>query len=200
MQEARRFAVFLAVLAVLTFGGVAVSGEGSTVDLGVDKEAMPQAVEDFEGVERNLYSDGRVYLGGQPTEDALARFKELGVTAVVNLRTPDEMEDRERVPFDEGAAVERLQLEYVWIPLGGDDHPYTPAAVDRFARVMREHEGAVLIHCTMGWRVAYLWVAYLIREHGYELDKALARGEVIAIGPSPLEGLLDRPLELAYSQ
>jgi protein tyrosine phosphatase (PTP) superfamily phosphohydrolase (DUF442 family) len=200
MQKMRRFSGFLAVAMVFAFTGIAAGSDGATVELGVDGEEMPAAVKGFEGVERNLYRDGRVYLGGQPSEDALGQFKELGVTVVVNLRTPGEMEDRERVPFDEAEVVEALGLEYVWIPLGGEDHPYTPAAVDRFAEVMRRHDGAVLVHCTMGWRVAYLWVAYLIREHGFELDDALARGEAVAIGPSPLEGLLDRPLDLAYAQ
>jgi protein tyrosine phosphatase (PTP) superfamily phosphohydrolase (DUF442 family) len=198
MQRTWRFPGFLAVVMVLAFTGIAAGTDGSTVELGVDDQGMPEAVEDFEGVERTLYRDGRVYMGGQPSEDALGQFKELGVTVVVNLRTPGEMEDRERVPFDEEAVVEGFDLEYIWIPLGGDDHPYTPAAVDRFAKVMREHQGPVLVHCTMGWRAAYLWVAYLIREHGYELDEALARGEAIAIGPPPLQGLLGRPLVLEY--
>lgn len=194
------FPMSLVVAMVITVSGVAAGGDMPSVELGVDKDGMPQAVEGFAGVERNLYRDGRVYLGGQPTEDALRRFKELGVTAVVNLRTPGEMEDRTRVPFDEATFVEELGLAYVWIPLGGEDHPYTPAAVDRFAEVVREHGGAVLVHCTIGWRASYLWVAYLIREQGFELAEALARGEAIAIGPSPLEGLLDRPLELVYAQ
>jgi hypothetical protein len=112
MQTTWRSPAFVAALLVLAIGGVAVAADGSTVDLGVDRERMPQAVEDFEGVERNLYRDGRVYIGGQPSEDALRRFKELGVTAVVNLRTPGEMEDRERVPFDETVVVEGLELVY----------------------------------------------------------------------------------------
>jgi uncharacterized protein (TIGR01244 family) len=187
--------IVMAVTPATTFAADEVVAEARDLP---DRSAMPIEVKDVEGVERNLYLDGRVYLGGQPSEDALERFKELGVTAVVNLRTPGEMEDRERVPFDEASAVEGVGLEYVWIPLGGDDHPYTPAAVDRFAEVMQEHQDPVLVHCTMGWRAAYLWVAYLIREHGYELDEALARGEAIAIDPPPLEGLLERPLQLVY--
>jgi uncharacterized protein (TIGR01244 family) len=193
----RRLVHLLAAMVLLCFG-TGANPVDTGVELNVDRSKTPVAVESIDGVERNLYRDGRVYIGGQPSEEALAEFKEVGVTAVVNLRTPREMDDRERVPYDEAAAVERLGLEYVWIPLGGDDHPYTPTAVDKFAGVLERHHGPVLLHCTMGWRAAYLWVAYLIREHGYELDSALARGEAIAISPSPLQGLLDRPLKLAY--
>jgi protein tyrosine phosphatase (PTP) superfamily phosphohydrolase (DUF442 family) len=89
-------------------------------------------------------------------------------------------------------------MDYIFIPLGGEEHPYTTEALDRFAEVMREHDGRVLVHCTMGWRASYMWVAYLIREHGFGLDEAMARGETIAIKPPPLQGLLGRELRLAY--
>jgi hypothetical protein len=45
------------------------------------------------------------------------------VTAVVNLRTPREMGSREVAPFDDAALLAELGIEYVWIPLGGDEHP-----------------------------------------------------------------------------
>jgi uncharacterized protein (TIGR01244 family) len=166
----------------------------------LDRSSMPIEVKGVEGVERNLFLDGRVYIGGQPSEAALARLRELGVTAVVNLRTPSEMDDRTQVPYDEAEAVDRLGMEYVWVPLGGEEHPYTPDAVDTFVQVLDRHEGRVFLHCTMGWRASYLWVAYLVRSEGFALGDALARGRAIAIGPSPLEGLLGRPLELSYAQ
>ena len=43
-----------------------------------------------------------------------------------------------------------------------------------------------------------MWVAYLIEYQGFPLDLALARGEAIAINPTPLEGLLSTPLSLTY--
>jgi uncharacterized protein (TIGR01244 family) len=169
-------------------------------DLKIDTEGEPLSVSEIEGVERNLYLDGRVYIGGQPLQEALESFRKFGVTAVVNLRTPTEMEDRDRVPYDEAAAVVELGMEYVWIPLGGENHPYNSEAVDRFARVLAEHDGPVLVHCTMGWRAAYLWVAYLVRDHGFSIEAAQARGEEIAIPPNPLEGFLSRPMKLVYDE
>jgi protein tyrosine phosphatase (PTP) superfamily phosphohydrolase (DUF442 family) len=195
---ARRYGHVFALMLLVLGAASATSFGGTEVKLEVDSSKLPVAIEDVEGVERNLYLDGRVYIGGQPTEAALQTLKELGVTAVVNLRTPGEMDDRERVPYDEATAARGLELDYIWIPLGGEDHPYTPAALDKFAEVLERHDGRVLLHCTMGWRAAYVWVAYLIREHGFALDDAYARGEAIAIGKSPLEGLLDRPLTIAY--
>jgi uncharacterized protein (TIGR01244 family) len=197
-MRAGSVAISLVVLLTTNLLATPQTDPSSPVELGIDPDQLPQAVTEVEGVERHLFRDGRVYIGGQPSQEALARFKELGVTAVVNLRTPAEMENRERVPYDEAAAVEELGLTYVFIPLGGDNHPYTPEDVDSFAKVLSEHEGPVLLHCTMGWRASYLWAAYLIREHGYSLEDAMTRGETIAISPPPLAGLLGRELGLAY--
>jgi len=198
MMNVRRtwIAVAVALAAVLP---VAAEEQASppVTDIGIDRGALPVSIDAVDGV-RPLFRDGRVYIAGQPSREALARLQGLGVTAVVNLRTPAEMEDRQRVPYDEAAAVAELGMEYVRIPLGGDEHPYAPPAVDRLAKVLAEHRGPVLLHCTVGWRASYLWVAYLIREQGLALPDALARGEAIAISPDPLEGLLGRPLAVVY--
>ncbi len=171
----------------------------TTVEIGIEPDSMPRELSGFEGEIHGLWRDGRVFIAGQPDEAALARFKKLGVTAVVNLRTTAEMEDRERVPFDEAAVIDSLGMEYIHIPLGGEDHPYTPEAVDRFADVLDRHQGPVLLHCTVGWRASYMWSAYLISDQGFSLDAAMARGYSMAIGDLPIEGLLGRPIELAYA-
>jgi len=169
-------------------------------DLGIERWTPPDTVGDIAGVQSRLFRDGRVYIAGQPDEGALAMFKDRGVTVVVNLRPYREMQDRERVSFDEEAAVARLGLDYIHIPLGGDDHPYTPAAVDRFAQVLVAHTGPVLLHCSVAWRASYLWIAYLIRYQGFSLDEAYARGRAIGIGPNVLAELLGEPLKLVYEK
>ena len=165
----------------------------------IDRAALPAALSEPAGVERRLFRDGRVYIAGQPSEEALAKFKELGVTAVVNLRTPQEMADREEVPYDEAAAAARLGLEYVHLPIGGPEHPWRPEVLDRLADVLERHRGPVLLHCTVAWRASYVWTAYLVRETGLSLDEALARGRAIALTPDPLGELLGRRIELSLA-
>ena len=190
------------VLAVFLISG-SVSGQetatGSTVDIGVERDDLPREINGFDGGIRGLWRDGRVLIGGQPDEPAFDRFQKMGVTAVVNLRSIVEMNDREKVPYDEAAVVDGLGMEYVHIPLGGDDHPYTPQAVDRLADVLEDHDGPVLIHCTVAWRASYLWAAYLVKEQGFGLDEAMARGEAMAISDLPIEGLIGRQVQLAYA-
>jgi len=165
----------------------------------IDTAALPVEVTDIEGVERRVFRDGRVFIAGQPSEAAFARFQELGVTAVVNLRTQREMDNRQMVPFNEVELLAKLGIEYVHVPIGGDDNPWTPAAVERFAQVLEKHRGPVLLHCTVAWRASYLWAAYLIRYAGLDLNAAVARGRAIGIGSEPLAELTGRPLRLAWA-
>ncbi len=192
-----------AMVLVVFLCSIAISGQEAAtetvVDIGIDSDVLPRELSGFDGEIRGLWRDGRVFVGGQPDEAAFARFAKIGVTVVVNLRTTAEMDDRERVPFDEAAVVDSLGMEYVHIPLGGDDHPYTPDAVSRFADVLERHDGLVLLHCTVAWRASYMWSAYLVTEQGFSLDAAMARGESMAIGDLPIEGLLGRPLALVYA-
>ena len=194
-QRAQFFAAAVLAVGCVVFASDDVVSTNATVPY--DAETMPARVTDIEGVNKNLLPDGRVFIGGQPSKDALARLKERGVTAVVCLRTAKEMDYRERVSFDEASVVTDLGIEHVFIPLGGDNHPYTPAAVDRFAEVLNHHKGPAFLHCTMGWRASCLWVAYLIREQGFSLDDAMAHGEAIAVSSPPLADLLDRKVKLA---
>jgi uncharacterized protein (TIGR01244 family) len=186
------------ILTVLSTTTAANAEDATTVDPGIDAMALPVAVEDFEGVAGGVYKDGRVFIARQPDQEGLRRFRELGVTVVINLRTPAEMDNRERVPFDEAVFVREQGMEYVHIPLGGDDHPYTPEAVASFASELDKHRGPFLLHCTIAWRASYLWAAYLILYQDFEFAAALDRGEAMAISPPPLQGLLGRPLTLVY--
>lgn len=190
------------VMTVFPLSG-SVSGQNAatetTVEIGIERDELPRQLNGFDGGIRGLWRDGRVLIGGQPDESAFKRFQEMGVTVVVNLRSIAEMNDREKVPFDEADVVYGLGMEYVHVPLGGDEHPYTPQAVDRLADVLEDHGGPVLIHCTVAWRASYLWAAYLVREHGFSLDDAMARGDAMAISDLPIEGLLGRQVQLAYA-
>jgi uncharacterized protein (TIGR01244 family) len=188
---------FLLLGLILVSAGVQALDPAVRVE--IDPDALPHEVSGFAGEIRGLWRDGRVYIGGQPDEAAFSRFSELGVKAVVNLRTTVEVNDRERVPFDEAAVVEALGMEYIHIPLGGDEHPYTPQAVTSFAEVLKRHDGPILLHCTVAWRASHLWSAYLVLEQGFSLDDAIRRGEAIAIGQPPVEGLLGRPLKLVFA-
>lgn len=103
-----------------------------------------------------------MFIAGQPTPRALRALKDQGVTTVVNLRMPQEME---RVGFDERKLVEELGMTYVYIPMRGatGENAYSPQNLSRFADAMMLAEGKVLLHCTVAWRASHIWGAYLIQ-------------------------------------
>jgi len=181
---------------VLVLLVLAAAAPAAAYDLDFDRSAPPDTVPDFDGFRTCLYREGPVHIAGQPTADALRALPARGFTLVVNLRTPKETDDRERVPFDEAALADSLVLEYVGIPLGGDDHPYTPAAVEALAAALERHPGRVLLHCTAGWRASHLWAAYLVTHHGFGVSEAYERGAAMGIGETPLAKMLDRPLTM----
>lgn len=142
-------------------------------------------------------------IAGQPTEAALRRLRAEGYTTVINLRAPNEMANRQAVPFDEEALVRELGMKYVYLPMRGDTaYPYAPSAVTALAKALDEAKGEkVLLHCTVAWRASHLWAAYLVKEKGFPLEEALRHGAAMNLGSRmnmngrlPLEHFLDRDI------
>ena len=134
-------------------------------------------------------------MSGQPDEAGLERVKQLGVTRVINLRTSHEMNDRDIVSYDEAAAITDMGMDYVHIPSGGPDTPYSPAQLEQFAEAV---EGAdrVLLHCTVAFRATHMWTAYLISKKGVPFAEAVDIARQLNLGRMPLEGFLDTPLTI----
>ena len=139
-----------------------------------------------------------VFIAGQPTEKALREMKALGVTTVVNLRSPQEMA---RIGFDEAKLVAELGMKYVYLPMRGNaELPYSPVSLQKFTEAVRSAEGKVLLHCTIAWRASHLWGAYLIQQ-GVPVGDALTHARAInlmdehrmsASGRQPIEEFLGR--------
>src|SRR5688572_11152383 len=140
------------------------------------------------------------FIAGQPTEAALREMKKSGVTTVINLRMPQEME---RIGFDEAKLVGDLGMKYVQIPMRGVDgeQAYSPQTLRKFADAMKTADGKVLLHCTVAWRASHIWAAYLIQERAVPDADALAHARAINLmddhrmdssGRQPVEMFLGR--------
>ncbi len=149
-----------------------------------------------------------LYIAGQPTERALREMKAQGVTTVINLRMPQEME---RVKFDEPKLIDELGMKYVYIPMRGGDgeNAYSPQTLRKFADAIKAADGKVLLHCTVAWRASHIWAAYLIQEHGVADSVALAHARAINLmddhrvdgsGRQPVEMFLGRKVAGLHSR
>lgn len=194
--------VLLAVTAAAVIAGSDAQAQFTKADpLG----ALPPAViHDTTGMFQARFASvgNDVFIAGQPTERALREMRSRGVTTVINLRMPEEME--RAVRFDEAALVRSLGMKYVHIPMrDGTASPYSPANLQTFTEAMRQADGKVLLHCTIAWRASHLWAAWLIQERGIAPDSAIVHARAInlmdqhratADGMQPIEAFLGRRL------
>lgn len=97
---------------------------------------FPQKL-DTPGFQGMIADTGPAYVSGQPSEEALRKLAAEGVKTVINLRTQQEMDNRKQVPFDEAAVAKELGINYVHVPLGGPNTPYTPEAVEMVAAAIK---------------------------------------------------------------
>lgn len=121
------------------------------------------------------------YASGQPTPEHLAELARKGVRTVINLRTPGELTD-----YHEPAAVDRLGMEYVALPIAGAvDLDYEH--VRQFGLMLDEarRRGGVLIHCASSNRAGAMVALDAALNRGESLQVALAQGR--AAGLSTLE-------------
>lgn len=152
---------------VSLFAAIALFNSASNAQQFVRQEsvrALPAPVLlDTTGMFQDRYAKigDDLFIGGQPTQKALREMKALGVTTIVNLRSPSEMQ---RIGFDEEKLIAELGIKYVYLPVRGDSlYPYTPATLAKFTEALKTAEGKVLLHCTIAWRASHLWGAYLIQ-------------------------------------
>jgi len=165
-------------MALLVAGGCRSTGKAASVNEAPVGVARP--VIGWDDVD-SVFRDGQFYFASQPQESALRRFAADGVTVVVNLRGPSEMESLE---FDEPAAVESLDMEYVTIPISPDS--FSAKDVNRLTEVLSETSGPVLIHCSSSNRVGGLWAAYLVRVRGMDVEDAIERGKAAGLRKEPM--------------
>lgn len=140
------------------------------------------------------YQADWLIISGQPDEAELVELRDQGVTTIINLRSTGEMDRLERAEtgaFNEAIVVETAGMEYVHIPLGGDDG-YSPEDLEAFAAAIEKPGGRVLVHCGSGGRARSMWAAYLISERGYTPAEAEAVIQTLGDRPSAMERLLGR--------
>ena len=141
----------------------------------------------FAGV---IYQASNIYIAGQPLNPkALKQMQDRGVVTVVNLRTPEEMKSQGPMAAEK-EIVDALGMNYVYLPSGGADYPYSPDTVKRFAKAVSESSGSVLLHCASGRRASHLWAAYLASEKGVPLEEAIRMAKQVNFGSQPFEAFL----------
>ena len=92
-----------------------------------------------------------LYTAGQPAASDWQAIKARGVRTVINLRTPEELKDR-----DEAAEVRAAGLRYIEIPVSGAEGINPANARALHEALAPAHGGGVLVHCASGNRAGAL--------------------------------------------
>jgi protein tyrosine phosphatase (PTP) superfamily phosphohydrolase (DUF442 family) len=141
---------------------------------------MSSPVQALNGVPNACQLLPGVVTGGQPSAGHLAAFHEAGGRVVLDLR--DAMEPR---PLDEAATAASLGLTYVNVPIG--PHSLTDTTLDRVREVLREAgDGLVLVHCASGNRVGAALLPFLMLDHGFEEEDAVAQAMRVGLRSAEL--------------
>lgn len=137
-----------------------------------------------------LSSDGDVFVGGQPSESLLHELADQGVTLMINCRTAGEAAS---VPFSQAALAKSLGMNFVEIPLGGNEG-FAPEDVVALKAALESRKGGkVLLYCAGGGRATTLWLAHLVMNEGLTLEAAQERARATGmLRRSGLERLLGR--------
>ena len=155
------------------------------------QDANSQTAAPSDYLETKTHSvDGRLFIGPQPDSTDLQNLKAEGIRRVVSFRTPSEMA---KLDFREEQELSDLGIDYVEIPVGGAQYPYSPVQLNALTETLQQ-DGNVLLHCGSGYRASVITVAYLIEEQGMPIDEAVRHAE--GWWPLELEEVLGQQLSL----
>jgi uncharacterized protein (TIGR01244 family) len=117
--------------------------------------------------------------GGQPRTEQLAKLKEEGVRAIINLRPPGEHRAEE-----ERAEAERLGLRYFNIPVVFAE-PKEEQATEFLKLTDDEANRPAFIHCTGAIRVGAFWMIRRVLRDGWTIEDAEKEAEKIGLREAP---------------
>lgn len=138
----------------------------------------------------------RVIIAGQPTEQEIRSLPSRGIRHVFNVRSPEEMNDKVQVDFDEATVLKEMGIEYAQSPISGEKYPYRTEVLDAFAAMMNATKDTVLLHCKSGGRARWLYAAYEVKYLGKSPDEVLQSLKSFKMWPLPIEQLTGIPFKV----
>ncbi|HEX8187483.1 MAG TPA: protein tyrosine phosphatase family protein [Pyrinomonadaceae bacterium] len=117
--------------------------------------------------------------GGQPRNEHLAKLKEEGVRAIINLRPPGEHRAAE-----ERAEAERLGLRYFNIPVVFAE-PKEEQAAEFLELTDDPANRPAFIHCAGAVRVGAFWMIRRVLRDGWTIEDAEREAEKVGLREAP---------------
>lgn len=114
--------------------------------------------------------DQKFSIGSQPSEHELGQLAGQGFKSIINLRVPNE--DSEQLPpEEEGSQARELGMEYLHIPIAGQQ--IRPEQADMFRTAAASLPGPMFVHCAAGKRaMGFVMIDKALRE-GWNSQQAI---------------------------
>ncbi len=178
------FAIFTAAIPVFdTVHCSQLLAEDAVLAFDRDSAATSHKLETHElGDTRNVLRFGNVILAGQPDQALFTEFKQRGITAVLTLREPVELE------WDEKQVAESAGLRFYQLPVQGPDD-LSPEMFDKSLEIIRsaKDNAKVLVHCAAASRVGAVWMAHRIIDGKLSVDDARKEARQVGLRAPVLE-------------
>lgn len=130
------------------------------------QDASPKPSPEYPSVQNFFRVNNHFCTGGQPRMEDLARMKDEGLRAVLNLRRPSEYNAEE-----EAAQARSLGLRYFTIPVDSADP--RDAQVDEFLKILAAPANRPLfLHCTTNNRASAFWMIRRVLVDGWKIEAA----------------------------
>lgn len=115
--------------------------------------------------------DNKVLVGGQPTLGDIARMKEAGVSAIINLRGKGEFDQSESI-----ARAKKMGIIYKQLPISGRTDVSLASAKSLDAILASFKDKKVTLHCASSNRVGALLALRAFHLQGKTKDQAMKIG------------------------
>ncbi len=129
--------------------------------------------EEVEGIVNFAHIESTVACAGAITPESVAEIKNMGFSAIINLRRPSE----EGANIEaEAAAADAAGIRFVHLPFGGEQ--LDPTVADRFLEVIADPTTEpAFIHCAGGGRAATMWFFKRVVHDDWDVERAMEEGD-----------------------
>ena len=124
----------------------------------------------------NVMHIENLYFSEQPDQAGLQAARANGITTIVNLRGPQELD------WDESAIVNDAGMRYINIPISGRSDTLDPNVMQQISTTIESLAGEnVLVHCASGNRAAAWYATHLVDRRGMSESQATSIAESVGL-------------------
>jgi uncharacterized protein (TIGR01244 family) len=135
------------------------------------QDAQPKPSPEYPSIKNFFRVNNQFCTGGQPPMEDLARMKDEGIRAVLNLRRPSEYNAEEEI-----AKAKSLGLRYFTIPV--DSAAPRDDQADEFLKILADPQNRPLfLHCITNNRASAFWMIRRVLVEGMKIEDAEAEAK-----------------------